>query len=142
MSFQYVSTAEAFISAITKIEREEDFLPLCFFVERTSEASHMSDEDISKVLETLDLEIESFRAEIDPNREMLGEASKLRKKIENKDGGIYTACEILQETVKKFTAQGQRLVLLELCKIYGPQQNISHREKLVEELSVSLREAA
>ncbi len=142
MSFQYVAAASAFLSAIAKIEREEDFLPLCFFVEKTSEASHMSEEDISEVLEALDLEIESFRAEIDPDEKMLGKALNLREKIANKDGGIYPACEILEEAVKKFAAPGQRRVLLELCKIHGPQQNIPHRERLTEGLSVSLREAA
>lgn len=141
-SFEYLSTSEAIIAALNTIDRENDFLPILYFIERTPELSLVSEEERSKVLDTFDLEVQSFLSEVDPEEKTLEQVSSLCEKIRKKEFGIYTACEILQECAKRFKTPGQKRVLIELCKITGPDRNIHHRKRLIGQLSSSLKEAA
>ncbi len=136
-----LSVSDSIISAFQAIERMEDFLPIAFFVERTPELSHVSEEELEKILETFDLEIQSFSSEINPDGEILENMRSLYKKIEARNLGVFVPCEVLQDAFSKFKTPGQQRVLIELCRGVGPYRSISQREKLLSTVS-SLKQTA
>lgn len=136
-----LSVSDSIISAFQAIERMEDFLPIAFFIERTPELSHVSEEDLGKILETFDLEIQSFSSEINPDEEILENMRSLYKKIKARNLGVFVPCEVLQDAFKKFETPGQQRVLIELCRGVGPCRSISQRKKLLSTVS-SLEQTA